>query len=128
MKETYSPAILASYATFKELYNEGKYHSPYQILAEFIKYIIATEHDYSFSLFDMKNSLKRVFGFELPTAVIKTAIKGIKGIVKREDSIDYDVDEKQISESLSRRNVLCPYARCPCEYYNQYVELVTIEG
>ena len=40
MKETYSHAILASYATFKELYNEGKYRSPYQILAEFIKYIV----------------------------------------------------------------------------------------
>ena len=31
MKEMYSPAILASYATFKELYNEGKYKSPYQM-------------------------------------------------------------------------------------------------
>ena len=99
MKETYSPAILASYVTFKELYNEGKYRSPYQILGEFIKFIVVTEHNYSFSLFDMKNHLKRVFGFELPTAVIKTSIKGISGINKMPNSADYVVNEKQIAEN-----------------------------
>ncbi len=99
MRNMYSPAILASYVTFKELYNEGKYRSPYQILGEFIKYIVATEHKYSFSLFDMKNYLEMVFGFELPTAVIKTAVKGIEGIDKEENSVDYVVDEKKISEN-----------------------------
>ena len=101
VKERYSPAILASYVTFKELYNEGKYRSPYQILAEFIKYIILTENAYSFSLFDMKNHLKRVFGFELPTAVIKTAVKGIIGIEKEKTSSDdYVVTAKQEVENV----------------------------
>lgn len=92
MKEIYSPAILASYATFKELYNEGKYKSPYQILAEFIKYIILTENTYSFSLVKMKQDLKRVFGFELPTAVIKTAVKGIDGITRETATSGYVVN------------------------------------
>ena len=99
MKETYSPAILASYATFKELYNEGKYRSPYQILAEFIKYIALTENTYSFSLLKMKQDLKRVFGFELPTAVIKTAVKGIDGVIKEATTSDYVVNNKQLIEN-----------------------------
>ena len=99
MKETYSPAILASYATFKELYNEGKYRSPYQILAEFIKYIVLAENTYSFSLVKMKQDLKRVFGFELPTAVIKTAVKGIDGITKGSATSDYIVNNKQLIEN-----------------------------
>ncbi|RGX96935.1 hypothetical protein DXA57_16205 [Blautia sp. OF03-15BH] len=96
MKEMYSPAILASYATFKELYNEGKYRSPYQILAEFIKYIVLTENTYSFSLVKMKQDLKRVFGFELPTAVIKTAVKGIDGITRETATSGYVVNNKQL--------------------------------
>ena len=98
MKETYSPAILASYATFKELYNERKYRSPYQILAEFIKYIVLTENTYSFSLLKMKQDLKRVFGFELPTAVIKHAVKSIDGVTKKA-TIDYVVNNKQLIEN-----------------------------
>lgn len=100
MKETYSPAILASYATFKELYNEGKYRSPYQILAEFIKYIVLTENTYSFSLVKMKQDLKRVFGFELPTAVIKTAVKGIDGMTREAATSDYVVNNKQLIENV----------------------------
>ena len=99
MKEMYSTAILASYATFKELYNEGKYRSPYQILAEFIKYIVLTENIYTFSLLKMKQDLKRVFGFELPTAVIKTAVKGIDGVSKEATTSDYVVDNKQLIEN-----------------------------
>lgn len=99
MKEMYSPAILASYATFKELYNEGKYRSPYQILAEFIKYIVLTENTYSFSLVKMKQDLKRVFGFELPTAVIKTAVKGIDGITRETATSGYVVNNKQLIEN-----------------------------
>ena len=45
--------ILASYVTLKELYSSNKYRSSYQILAEFIKYIIVNEKLYSFVLFQM---------------------------------------------------------------------------
>lgn len=134
MKETYSPATLASYATFKELYNEGKYRSSYQILAEFIKYIVLAENTYSFSLVKMKQDLKRVFGFELPTAVIKTAVKGIDGITKESATSDYIINNKQLiknaefvslrketeAENLELSKLLLDYAH---EHYSgQYIQ------
>ena len=40
MEKNHATPILASYVTYKELSSHGNYKSPYQILAEFIKYII----------------------------------------------------------------------------------------
>ena len=40
MEKNHTMPILASYVTYKELSSRGNYKSPYQILAEFIKYII----------------------------------------------------------------------------------------
>ena len=80
MKTEYSTSILASYATFKELYKSQKYTSPYQILSEFIQYIIASKPLYSFSSTDIQGCLKDDFGFNPPIAVIRTALKGIEGL------------------------------------------------
>lgn len=38
--KNHTTAILASYVTYKELNSHEEYKSPYQILAEFIKYLI----------------------------------------------------------------------------------------
>ena len=73
MADLYSESILASYVTYKELYASDSYRSAYQILAEFIKYQIASEEIYSFSVPELKKKLKDTFGFQLPDAVIKTA-------------------------------------------------------
>ena len=43
MSHTYSESVLASYVTYKELYANNNYRSAYQILAEFIKYLISAE-------------------------------------------------------------------------------------
>lgn len=77
MKNTYSETILATYATFKELYNSKKYSSPYQILSEFIKYTISTKSLYTFTLVEIQGHLKDDFGFNPPIAVIRTALKSI---------------------------------------------------
>ena len=80
MRPTYSKTIMASYATFKELYNSKRFHSPYQILSEFIRSIISSESLYSFTSTDIQSRLKDEFGFELPIAVICTALKNIKEV------------------------------------------------
>lgn len=80
MRNEYSKSILASYATFKELYKSKKYTSPYQILSEFIQYIIISKSLYCFSSTDLQGYLKDDFGFHPPIAVIRTALKGIKGL------------------------------------------------
>lgn len=93
-------AILASYVTFKELYSKGQYKNSYQILAEFIKYIIITENVYSFTLSEMKNQLKKVFGFDLPTAVIKTSVKGINHVTKNSLNDEYIVELGYLKASV----------------------------
>lgn len=77
MKSFYSESIMASYATFKELYNSQKYNSPYQILSEFIKYAIISNSLSSFTSTDIQGYLNNEFGFNPPIAVIRTALKSI---------------------------------------------------
>lgn len=86
MKTVYSKSILASYATFKELYKSQKYNSPYQILSEFIHYVIASKSLYSFTSTDIQGHLKDEFGFDPPLAVIRTALKSITGVVRENQS------------------------------------------
>lgn len=70
-------SVLASYATFKELYKSKKYKSPYQILSEFIRYVIASRHLPSFTSTKIQDLLTEEFGFHLPVAVIRTALRNI---------------------------------------------------
>lgn len=92
-------AILASYVTLKELYNTSKYRSSYQILSEFVKYIIVNDKLHSFVLFQLKVKINEVFGFSLPMAVLKTAIKHCDFIVKNDKSNDYSVDYSKLQEN-----------------------------
>lgn len=82
MKTVYSESIMASYATFKELYNSKEYRSPYQILSEFIKYIIVSRSLYSFTATDIQSHLLDEFGFNPPIAVIRTAMKNIPEVTR----------------------------------------------
>ena len=77
MKTSCSKSIMASYATFKELYNSNEYRSPYQILSEFIKYVIVSKSLYSFTSTDIQSYLAEEFGFNPPIAVIRTAMRSI---------------------------------------------------
>lgn len=86
-------SLLASFATIKSLSDERKYHSPYQILGEFIRFIITSEHIYAFSAAEMKNHLRLQFGFEIPEAVVKTAARKMAGV-----SLDNSLFSVAISE------------------------------
>lgn len=72
-------SIMASFATLKSLSDAKKYRSPYQILREFINYIIRSDSLFSFSAVEMKSRLDRHFCFSIPEAVIKTALKNMDG-------------------------------------------------
>lgn len=78
----YSESIMASYATFKKLYNSKEYRSPYQILSEFIKYIIVSRSLYSFTATDIQSHLLDEFGFNPPIAVIRTAMRNIPEVTR----------------------------------------------
>lgn len=70
---------MASFATLKSLSDTKRYQSPYQILREFINYIILSDSLYSFSAIEMKNRLNSHFCFSIPEAVVKTALKHMEG-------------------------------------------------
>ena len=97
MGVVYSESVLASYVTYKELYANDNYRSAYQILAEFIKYIIVTEEIYIFSIPELKRRLQDVFGFRLPNAVIKSAIKKIEYIERIPNKDAHSVKTKIVS-------------------------------
>ena len=72
-------SIMASFATLKSLSDAKKYQSSYQILREFINYIIISDSLYSFSAVEMKNRLNSHFSFSIPEAVVKTSLKNMTG-------------------------------------------------
>lgn len=78
-------AVMASYATLKAMTDSNKYKNQYLILAEFIKYLIVSRSVYSFSIPQMQSWLKEEFNFDLPEAVIKSAIKKIPGCTCQEN-------------------------------------------
>ena len=75
-------SILASFATLKELNDSKRYINSYQILAEFITYIINEQNIVSFSAAEMKQKISDVFGFNIPEAVVKTTSKHLSFITK----------------------------------------------
>ena len=78
-QKTDATSILASFATLKSLTDAKKYQNPYQILREFIDYVIFSDSLYSFSAIEMKNRLNSHFCFSIPEAVIKTSLKYMPG-------------------------------------------------
>ena len=56
-------SILASFATLKSLSDEKKFKNSYQLLREFIIYIITIESLYIFSAVEMKNKVNEHFVF-----------------------------------------------------------------
>lgn len=86
-----SVMVLASYATYKELYSKEQYKSQYQILAEFIKYVLNTNTLYIVTVEQVQKLLNEVFGFDLPWTVIKSSMKKIDAVQKKQNG-EYSVD------------------------------------
>ena len=93
--KTNTTSIMASFATLKSLSDAKKYHSPYQILREFISYIIVSDSLYTFSAVEMKNRLFTHFCFSIPEAVVKTALKNMTG-ASLANGI-YDISRAEVS-------------------------------
>ena len=77
MNNKVTSVTLASYAMIKALTDSNEYRSQYEILAEFIKYIIVKYRLKSFQLVDVQNYLNSEFTFTIPQAAIKTALKKV---------------------------------------------------
>ena len=66
MYKSSTSSKLASFATLKSLSEAKKYKSPYQILSEFIRYIIIVDSKHCFYAIEMKNRLNEHFCFSIP--------------------------------------------------------------
>lgn len=84
MVKANATSLLASFATLKTLNETKKYSNAYQLLSEFVSYIIGTKKLSMFSSVEMKKQLKAVFDFEVPETVVITSCKSIDGVKKND--------------------------------------------
>lgn len=77
--------VLASYALFRKLYDNG-YHDIYGIIAEFINDVIISNGKHEFSLVEITKLVNDTFGFNIPHNVIKNAIKYCDNVIRKDGS------------------------------------------
>lgn len=80
---------MASYAMIKSLTDSREYKNQYEILAEFIRFIIADKKIRCFTADDMRMNLRCSFGFDIPSAVLKTAVKKISEIERADNKYTF---------------------------------------
>lgn len=97
-----STKCMASLAVFKSLYNEHK--DLYEVIANFAKQIIVENNLANFELQQICSLFKSKYGFDLPSAVIKTSLKRLSEYLKINKSyynltvgID-DINVKEVDE------------------------------
>lgn len=84
--------ILATFVTYKNLYND-KNTDVYDIIGEFARYVILAEHKPSYQQALFPTLIEKYFDFNIPTLVLKPAIKRLDGVTleNREYKIDYNL-------------------------------------
>lgn len=89
-KQSLKNSTLSSYAVMKSLTDSNDYHNSYELLADFIRYIIVSKHMYSFSAIEICGILSSEFGFDnIPIPAVNTSIRQIKECKK--NGADYVV-------------------------------------
>lgn len=89
---------LASFVTFKQLYDEGK-NDIYYVISRFVESIIVVKTIYSFNLNEMNKLLEIEYGFDIPNYVLQTAIRRLDYVTK--DSGKYIVDPQKLPKSAN---------------------------
>lgn len=94
---------MASLAVFRELYNAQK--DIYVVISEFIKQIIITQGLKSFELTEISYKLKEVYGFEMPIAVVQTALKKIPFLDKAKTryTVNSKLNETQNNDFIKKQ-------------------------
>lgn len=89
---------LASFATFKILYNQKK--DIYDVIKEFIKDILYKYQSTSLSVDKIVSYLEDEYDFYIPSAVVKTTLRKLKkeGVVNIKDKIYYLISQEEISK------------------------------
>lgn len=98
-----STSILATFATMKSLYDVNNHIDPYGILSEFIVDIVNTESLHVFFPVDMRDHLKRIFGFDVPESVVRTAAKRTNGLKLEKGTIVVDKSVINVNEAFREK-------------------------
>ncbi len=122
MNQQNTSSVLASYATLKSLSDEKKYQGPYQMLREFIKYIIIFDALYSFSAVEIRNRLAKHFSFSIPEAVVKTSLKNMDGVSLEHGTYSVTVAELG-SDSVfeDKKKAADDYESCIIHMLSEYI-------
>lgn len=125
-QRTNTTSIMASFAILKSLSDAKKYQSQYQILREFIRYIIFNDALYSFSAIEMKSRLNNHFCFSIPEAVIKTALKNMPEATLSDGT--YDILRKNVcTDTLfeETKKESDKYEACIIKLLSEYISVKT---
>lgn len=91
--------LLASVALFRKLYDNKK--DSYDVLAEFLRASINIKGLWSFTVEQGSTALKESFGFQIPSAVLKSCLrKRLKGEVELEHGVFSTTEKFTKSEKL----------------------------
>lgn len=90
--------LLATYITYKELYESGN-KDVYDIISEFIKYTILDEGKTIYTRIELSDCIESKFGIVIPSLVLHSATKRLEGIERKErkyyiDLSKFDRDDK----------------------------------
>lgn len=95
---------LASLAVFRELYDNEK--DVYAVISEFLKETIKSNGKHQFSLAEITQLLNENYDFNIPEAVIKTALKRIENIHKDKGYYIVDTTQESIQNNkVEKKNV-----------------------
>lgn len=101
--ETLKQSTLASYAVMKALTDSKEYRNSYEILADFIRYIIVDRKWHEFSVTDVSNELQTEFGFDnIPIPAIRTSLRQIHECKKNGDNYVLPRDTSFKTEAFQR--------------------------
>lgn len=72
---------LASYVTYRQLYDDGK-RDTYFVISKFVENVIITQNFYSFGLTEMSEQIRKQFGFDIPDYVIQSSIRRLSYVTR----------------------------------------------
>lgn len=105
---------LASYATYRQLYNDGK-KDTYFVISRFIEHVILSNELNSFNVEKISSLLNENFGFNIPSYVIQSSIKRIEFVSKKDGqflvsreniSLDSEIKEELEEYDLKSRALM----------------------
>lgn len=95
---------LASYVTYRQLFDDGK-RDVYFVISQFAENVIMEKKLYSFGITELTEEIKNQFGFEIPEYVVQSSIRRLNYVQRSNhvyivDVTSFPTDENGITENM----------------------------